>query len=154
MNLNIRNALKNDLNLINEIAKQVHNLHVELRPDIYVPNDIVISEERYNELLAEGIVLVGEIDNQIVSYAVCFIRDWNNPVMARRKVMFIDAIGNDENFRNCGIGKKMMDHIINYAKEINCDRVELQVIESNKNAMGFYEHMGMKEKSRTLEMNL
>ena len=154
MELKIRHAKKEDLSGINEIAKQIQDLHVKLRPDIFVPNDVVISEERYKELLKDGVVLVGEHDNRIISYAVCFVRNWDSPIMAKKKVLFVDAIGNDESCRNCGIGKKMMQYIIDYAKENACDRVELQANASNTNAIGFYEHIGMKEKSRTFEIDL
>lgn len=154
MELKIRNAKKEDLIQINKIAKQVHDLHITFRPDVYVSNDIIISEERYNELLADGIIFVGENNNKIVSYAICLIKNLDNPVMVKRKIMYIDTIGNDENYRNCGIGKKMIKYIFNYAKENGCNRVELQVNTNNKNAIGFYEHLGMKEKSRRFEIDL
>ncbi len=132
----------------------MQDLHVELRPDIYIFKDIVISEERYKELLTEGIIFVGENKEKIITYAVCFVKNWDNPGKTKKRVMFIDQIGNDTNFRKCGIGKTMMQYIINYAKEIDCDRIELGVSAGNKNAIAFYEHLGMKEKSRTLELDL
>ena len=49
------------------------------------------------------------------------------------------------------LAKKMMEHIINYAEEIGCHGVEPRVMAANKNAVGFFERMGMKERSRTLE---
>jgi len=67
--------------------------------------------------LTDGIVLVGEIDDKIISYAVCFIKNPDNPLIAKRKVMFINAFGNDESYRNCGIGKRMMEYIFDYAKK-------------------------------------
>ena len=154
MNLSIRNAETCDLRQINELAKQVQALHVELRPDIYLPNETIISGERFEELLDEGIVFVGEIDGKIISYAVCFINIKDNPLITRKKVLFVDAIGNDFNFRGCGIGRQMMEYIYNYAGSLSCDKLELHVNSNNKNAIEFYEHLGMTEKSKILEIDL
>lgn len=154
MEILIRNANISDLKSINEIARQVQDLHVNIRPDIYKKSDNVITEERFKELLADGTVLVGELDSKIVSYAVCFIKQWNNPLINSKKVMFIDTIGNDDNYIGCGIGKQMMNYIVELAKKEKCNKIELQVNAKNKNAIGFYEHMGMTEKSITMELNI
>jgi ribosomal protein S18 acetylase RimI-like enzyme len=68
--------------------------------------------------------------------------------------MFIKAIANDKNYIRLGIGKQMMNYIMKLSKEEKCDSIELLVNSKNKNAIGFYEHFGMKEKSRIMELNL
>jgi ribosomal protein S18 acetylase RimI-like enzyme len=154
MEISIRKANKKDFQSINEIAIQEQDLHVELRPDLYKHSDTVITMKWFNELLDDGAILVGEIDNKIVSYAICFIKKWNDPLIISKKVMFIKSIANDKNYIGMGIGKKMMSYIMELAKEEKCDVIELQVNSKNKNATGFYEHLGMKEKSRIMELNL
>lgn len=46
----------------------------------------------------------------------------------------------------------MMNYIIKLAKEEKCDLIELQVDSKNKRAIDFYEHIGMTEKSKTMEL--
>jgi len=154
MKIEIREAQKKDLKQINAIAKQVHDLHVHLRPDIYLANDVIISEELFSYLLSEGVVFVTEADNSIVCYAVCFIKEVNIQILVKNKILFIDAIGSNENYRKRGLGTLMMQHIIEYAKQTNCNKIELQVSASNKEAIDFYQHLGMKEKFKVLEKEI
>lgn len=150
----IRIAGSADIAAINIIARQVHDLHVELRPDIYVCQEEVITEEFFREVSEKGTVLVGELDGTIISYAVCFIREWNNPVQTKRKVMFVDAVGCDKKYRRCGIGTQMMEYIMDYARKENCDRLELQVMAANEVALEFYGNLKMKTKAKIMELDL
>ena len=154
MEILIRKANIDDFESINEIAIQEQDLHVELRPDLYRHSDTVITSEWFNELLDNGIFLVGEINKKIISYAICFIRKWNDPLIISKKTMFVKSIANDKNYIGLGIGKQMMKYIMEQAKEEKCDVIELQVNSRNKNAIGFYEHLGMKEKSKIMELDL
>lgn len=154
MEILIRKATVKDFKSINEIAIQEQDLHVDLRPDLYKHSDTVITVEWFSELLEDGIILVGEIDNNIISYAICYIKKRNDPLTISKKVMFVKSITNDKNYIGLGIGKQMMNYIMELAKEEKCDVIELQVNSRNKNAIGFYEHLGMKEKSRIMELTL
>jgi len=152
--LEIRKAEKGDLKQINYIAKQVHELHVDLRPDIYVSQEEIISSELLDALLSEGVVFLGEYNNKIICYAVCFIRQSNNPILTNRRVIFIDAIAIDEDYQRRGVGKKLMEHIFDFGKTESCEKVELQVNTVNSNAIEFYKHLKMKEKTKTFELEV
>lgn len=154
MEILIRKANIKDFEAINEIAIQEQDLHVGLRPDLYKHSDTVITTEWFNELLEEGIILVGELDNKIISYAICYIKRWNDPLIIGKTVMFVKSIANDKSYIGLGIGKQMMNYIMELAKTEKCDLIELQVNSKNKGAIGFYEHLGMQEKSRTMELYL
>ena len=52
------------------------------------------------------------------------------------------------------IGKQMMNYIKKIANDENCDTIELQVNSKNTNAIKFYEHFGMLEKIKTMELIL
>ena len=150
----IRKAEESDLKAINAIARQVHDLHVELRPDIYVSTDEVIPAELFREILRNGLFFVGEVDEVIISYAVCVIRIWDNPVQTKQKIMFVDALGNDRKYQHCGIGTQMMDYIIDYAKKEGCSRLELQVTSANQVALEFYQKLNMRIKAQIMELEL
>ena len=154
MNLVIRKANYDDFAAINVIAKQEHELHVTMRPDLYVSVDPVIDQERYRQLLDNYQVFVAEKDGIVVSYAVCFVKEDNNPVKTKRRTFFIDAIGNEENHIGQGIGKKMMEYAEALAKEAACDCLELQVVAVNQEAVGFYDHLGFKKKYLHLEKDI
>jgi ribosomal protein S18 acetylase RimI-like enzyme len=137
MHLKIRKANIKDIQQVNKIAKQVHDLHVAFRPDIYVSNAIIFSNEDFEKVLHQGIILVGELDQTICSYAICFIKKYTIPLVEKRNVLFIDAIGNEQSYKHFGIGKKMMDYICVFAKEAGCHSMELQVNALNIEAIGF-----------------
>ena len=50
-----------------------------------------------------------------------------------------------KNFRNLGIGQKLLDQVFSYAIEIKKDLITLEVNEHNVNAIHLYEKNGFKE---------
>lgn len=50
--MEIRKARKDDLNGIEKLLVQVNNLHVELRPDIFVANAVKYDEEKFDALIS------------------------------------------------------------------------------------------------------
>ena len=50
-----------------------------------------------------------------------------------------------KNFRNLGIGQKLLEQVFNYAIEIKKDLITLEVNEHNLNAIHLYEKNGFKE---------
>jgi len=66
------------------------------------------------------------------------------------------GMGLKKSYRNKGIGKRLIEKTIEHAKAIGLEKVELEVFESNKIAIGFYNKYGFKEeglliKSRKLD---
>ena len=93
-----------ELKEINRIAKQVHDLHVSWRPDIFKSTDEVISKERFEELVQNKGIFVAKEENKIVGYAIISIKEKNNILgMHDRKVLDLEAICVDETYRNKGI---------------------------------------------------
>ena len=74
--------------------------------------------------------------------------------MKDRKILHIEDICVDENNRKNGIGKKLYNKIIELAKEINIDSIELMVWGFNKNAIKFYESLGMNIKNLRFEQKV
>ena len=63
-------------------------------------------------------------------------------------------IGVDKKFRRNGYGKILINEINKKAKKENCNRIELICWNFNKNAIKFYEKMGMKVQKLTMEMKV
>lgn len=58
------------------------------------------------------------------------------------KALFLDDLYVRENYRKQKIGLRLLQSVINYAKEINCTKVKWQVSKWNENAISFYKKMG------------
>lgn len=52
------------------------------------------------------------------------------------------AIGVHSNSRGKGVGSKLFEHIITWAKQMQLHRLELTVIETNEHAIKLYKNMG------------
>ena len=72
----------------------------------------------------------------------CFICIIPNLTHNGEYIGFIENVIVDENYRKKGIGKKLIEMAIEYAKESNCYKVTLQSGITRKNAHKFYEKIG------------
>lgn len=58
----------------------------------------------------------------------------------------------DKQHQGKGYGKKAMELILNHAfRDLNLNRIEIKVVESNTSAIGFYEKLGFEEEGRLRE---
>lgn len=139
---------------INNLAKQVHRLHVKWRPDLYLDIDEVIKKEDLKEKIQSNEIIVAKMQNNIVGYVTFNIQEKNNPIMRYRKQLQIEAICVDENNRCKCIGTELLKHLKNIAKEKNCTDMYLTVNEENINAIKLYEKFGFKVKSIAYSMQI
>lgn len=63
-------------------------------------------------------------------------------VWSHGKAMIIDDLFLREEFRGKGYGKKAMEYIEDFAKEIGCKRLQFQSEKTNPAAEAFYEALG------------
>ena len=139
---------------VNDLAKQVHKLHVNWRPDLYLSVEEVIKKEDFEEKIQSKEIFVARMQNNIVGYATFNIKEKNNPSMRYRKQLQIEAICVDEKNRSKGIGTELLNFAKNIAKENNCTDMYLTVNEENINAIKVYEKFGFKVKSIAYSMQI
>jgi len=135
-------ALTSDRDAINEIAGQVHAMHVSWRPDIYEMAEELFPAERIQEAIKERTLYVAKIDGQVVGYTSVKIRPFVFPGVVKRKIMLIDEFAVHESCRGHGIGTEMMADIHALAKAFGCTDLQLNVNAHNDPAVGFYQKCG------------
>ena len=138
----IQLATKADRTAVNEIARQVHALHVEWRPDLYCMTEEMYPEARFDECVANRQIYVAKIEGNVVGYALLIIRDSNHIGMTPRRIMEIDQFGVHEAARGHGIGTEMMADIRALAKAFRCTHLKMNVYPQNEDAIRFYERNG------------
>jgi len=90
-------------------------------------------------------VFVAELNGSVVGYAFCILKDYNgDKLMNDFKTVYIDDLCVDVSFRGKGIGKILYDFVLNYATINGFNSVTLNVWADNKNALRFYESLGMR----------
>lgn len=127
---------------VNRLARQIHQLHMGWRPDIYRMPEELFPEERFAELIAKRELYVAKVGGTVVGYAMVTIRDQNLPELMKRKVFYIQQFCVDEEFRNHGIGTQMMEELRVLARAFGCTDLQLNVYPENDAAVSFYQKCG------------
>ena len=135
---------------VERIARQVHGLHVEWRPDIFEMPETLFDEERFNRAVQERNLYVAKLDGAVIGYVLLKIRSYDWPGVVFRRVMLVDEFGVDEALRNHGFGKCMMEDVHALAKAFRCTDLQLGVYPQNDDAVGFYQKCGFT--IRSIEM--
>ena len=151
----IRFAKEDELEKINVLRKQVNDLHVEGKPDVFKPG---FNEELQNYVYyifkdPEQKIVVADKDGEICGFAILHhIYKPENPFMKVRDFLDIDEFCVDEKHRREGIATAMVEFIKNFAKEQGYHRLELNMWEFNQDALAFYEAAGFETFRRYMEM--
>ena len=131
-----------DREAVEGLARQVHAMHVQWRPDIYEMPEQLYPEERFLKVIRERQLYVAKINTVVVGYALLKIRHYDWPGVVKRKVMLIDELCVHESCRNQGIGKQMMNDAWALAKAFRCTDLQLGVYPQNDDAVAFYQKCG------------
>ncbi len=147
----IRLAEEQDYGAVERIMRQVHRLHVEWRPDIYVDREPVLPYDMYLAHLEERQIIVADVDGETVGLLIYLERHISGGPMRERKVLYVDSMAVEEQYRGQGIGHKLFDYVLGLCREQQFDGLELQVNARNAKARAMYEKYGFTEKSINME---
>ena len=150
----IQLATKADRAAVNEIARQVHALHVEWRPDLYRMAEELYSEERFDDCIAKRQLYVAKIEGNVVGFALLITRDVKGIGLNPGKVMFIEEFAVHEAATGHGIGSEMMADIRALARVFRCNHLNLNVYPQNDGAIRFYERNGFMIRSIDMLANV
>ena len=87
-------------------------------------------------------VCVDEND-RVLGHGFCVMQHAGGQLMEEHDTLYIDDICVDEAARGTGAGRALYAHILDYARQIGCYNVTLNVWTCNPGAMRFYEKLGM-----------
>ena len=127
---------------VNAIAKQVHSMHVDWRPDIYEAVEEPYTQERFAKAIGNRQIYVAKLAGEIAGFVSLNQCTYDWPGVVKRKVMLVEEFGVHEFCRGHGIGKAMMEDIHALAKAFGCTDLQLRVYPQNDDAVGFYQRCG------------
>jgi diamine N-acetyltransferase len=157
MDISIRNANQSDYKSLLPLFRQVHDLHVFERLDLYKENSTPVSQEMFESQLADikQHIFVATIGIEIVGIVAMKEEEiTENSFVKARQVLFINSLCVAETQRKKGIGKRILQHVFDFGRILKVDSIELGVTEKNCSAIEFYESIGMTTKSRKMEFIL
>ena len=150
----VRFAEEKDLDEINELRKQVNDIHVEGRPDVFKAGfgteirdfvKIIMNGENSDIIVAER--------NGMICGMVCvdYVNKPESPYSKARSFYHVQEIAVDEKYRRQGVAKELLEFMIEEAKKRKLGKIELEVWEFNDSAIEFYQAVGFRPTRRWME---
>ena len=155
--MQIRRAEERDIPGMIRLLYQVGGVHHQIRPELFRSGAIKYTESDLKALLRDenAPIFAAVEEDYLVGYCFCQLRDYrDSTVLTDRKEIYIDDLCVEETCRGQGIAKALYSHVCGWARDLGCSFVTLNVWCGNDGAMKFYERMGMKQRSITMETPL
>ena len=144
-------ATKHDRAEVERLAKQVHALHVQWRPDLYTMPGDLYPQELFSEMIRNRELYVAKIDGIVAGYCRLVMKQASGIGIVPRKVMLIDQFCVDEALQNHGIGTQMAAEIRVLARAFGCTDLQLGVYPQNDAAVSFWQKCGFMIQSITMQ---
>ena len=152
--MHIRFAETRDIPGMIALLQQVGEVHHQIRPDLFRSGAQKYDHADLEHLLKDPNrpILVCDQEGFVAGYAFCILQDiQEDTVLCDRKVLYIDDICVDEARRGQGIATALYNRVVEFARELGCRSVTLNVWCGNDGAMKFYEKCGMKPQKIGME---
>lgn len=151
----IERATERDIQGINNLLRQVLEIHHKGRPDLFKSNAKKYTDAQLAEILKDDsrpIFAAKDSSGDVVGYAFCmFVEHKNDNIMQDVKSLYIDDLCVDEGARGTHIGKALFEYVKDYAVKENCYNITLNVWSCNESAKRFYEKCGLKPQKICME---
>ena len=136
MSLELKNALISDF-------EDVFKLREQLWSDTKLIKEDLANVYSYNLDRDETFDKVVFLDNKIIAYYSGYT---SMNLYHSGKVFYLQIIIVDENYRNLGVGKKIIDDIIAISSAEKCKAIELDSAFFRKSAHRFYTNIGFEKR--------
>jgi len=157
VSITIRPAVKEDHSAVITIGFETQEIHAEAYPTIFRQGVSGIPLEYFTHMIEgkDTTVFVAEVEQQVVGYVFLNVHDTPPySYLMPRRVVEISDIAVLQAYNSRGIGHQLVAASVEWAKAREATDLELQVWEFNKNAIAFYERLGMIAINRTMSLPL
>lgn len=154
--MRIEKAKQENYDEINIIAKEVHDLHISFRPDIFKFCEKPIKHDYFNSLLENSGLYVAKENEITIGYVIIKRKDnsYSDDFYLANKTLLIEVLGIKSEYIHKGVGTEIMNFIIKLARKENYTDIELTVSPENARAIKFYEKLGMRVKNIKYQMKV
>ena len=154
----VRRAVKEDIPRILELLVQVDMVHHVGRPDLFKGPATKYDAKELEEILSDEktpVFVCEDEEGWGAGHALCMHKQvLGDSVLTDVKTLYIDDICVDEKARGLGVGRKLYQAVLDYAKKESFYNVTLNVWSCNPTAMKFYEAMGLTPQKVCMEQIL
>lgn len=152
MEICIRRGEWTDYPAVERLMKQVQQMHIDLRPDIYQYSETVLPVEAYEQALGDETFFIAEYEGKLAGILLFAYRHIEGPKKVTRDIISVDYIAVEEKYRGRGIGHAFFDFLQALKAQKGYDAIELQVCAKNEAAYRMYQRYGFTEKAITMEL--
>lgn len=133
MSITIRKADTDDFPAIFSLFKEFSHFQKTLEKVLITLNELIADGNYFQCLVAE------DADKAITGFATFFFAyySWTG------RAIYLDDLYVTNAFRDRGIGKMLLEKVIEFAKNNKCKNVRWRVSQWNTNAIDFYKKMGV-----------
>ena len=153
--MNIRRAKESDMETIQRLLLQVAAVHHKGRPDLFLPGTRKYTDQELRKLIQDDsrpIFVAEEPEGQVLGYAFCvFQQQLDSHIMTDIKTLYIDDLCVDETCRGNGVGRRLYEAVLDFARKEGCYNVTLNVWSCNTAALKFYQNCGLKPQKIGME---
>lgn len=156
-NIVIRYAKEEELEQVNNIRRQVNELHCSGRPDIFKSGGWeYIKDIVYEKFKSEdsGVIVALKGQEVVGAAVVQYIHKQESAFGRERWFYHVEEFGVDVNHRRQGIATGLMEFMKKDAKSRGFGKLELDMWEFNEGALKFYENVGFTTYRRYMELRL
>ncbi len=152
--MEIRDMESKDYPEIDRLMKELHELHVKGRPDLYTELEHPYSREEFEKIVSNPGIIAILAEEKSVVIGLCIGTLRKKSGMVEMKTMYIEDLIVDRNFRGKGIASQLYEEMEERGRNTGAKRLDLMVWEFNSDARRFYEKQGMRPQRYIYEKEL
>ncbi len=152
--MEIRDMESKDYPEIDRLMKELHELHVKGRPDLYTELEHPYSREEFEKIVSDPEIIAILAEEKSVVIGLCIGTLRKKSGMVEMKTMYIEDLIVDRNFRGKGIASQLYEEMEERGRNTGAKRLDLMVWEFNNDAKRFYEKQGMRPQRYIYEKEL
>ena len=156
MNVLLRKAKSSDIGIIQEFGSKLLNYERD-NYDTSLDSNWAFSDEarqKYLDAIQNKYVIIAEMDGRPIGFLIASIIEPKTGDARQIKQAYLQNIYVEENYREAGVGKELVDSFKDYCRKEGVKRLNVSVLAANKNAAKFYDGIGFKPRSINLFQEL
>jgi len=157
MSLVVRRAVRADVAALARLNAEVQALHVNARPDVFVPVSESALAQWFHAVLErpEYRAWLADADGIPAGYLLAVIHDRPaTPFSKPRRWCEIDQLGVEEAMRGRGVARALVEASVSWARDLGVGSIAAQCWAFNSEAQEAFAHLGFAPVTLRLERRL
>lgn len=147
----------NDLNVLDDLNKEVQNMHHDFSPKRFKKHNVADMSNLFKHFIEDknSKVLIKSIENKAIGYLIYeIIHKEESYFRNTHSYIYVHHIAIEENQKGKGFAFDLFQKVFKKGKELNIDSIELDVWTQNKIAKKYFKKLGFNTYNEKMELNI